>query len=306
MSAKIELKGLGVALATPFLKNGDIDFAGLERLIEYQIQNGVNYLVSLGTTGESVTLDDHEKQAVLDFTIKTVNRRIPVVAGFGGNDTRKVIHQIQDYHFNGVDAILSVCPYYNRPNQEGLYQHFKAIAEIAPRPVIVYNVPSRTACNLDASTTIRLAKDCPNIIGIKEASGNLTQCSQIIKYKGRKDFYVISGDDFITLPGIACGMDGVISVIGNAFPAEFSALVRAALEDDFKTARKMHYRLLTVMELLFADGSPGGVKYALHVLGICGYTLRLPLVPPNMQVRESLTKEMTLLLQPAEQGSIGQ
>lgn len=306
MSAKIQFKGLGVALATPFLKNGDIDFDGLKRLIDYQINNGVNYVVALGTTGESVTLDEEEKHKILDFTIETVNRRVPIVAGFGGNDTRKVIHQMESYHFNGIDAILSVCPYYNRPNQEGLYQHFKAIAEKAPRPVIVYNVPSRTACNLEAATTIRLSQDCPNIIGVKEASGNLTQCSQIIKYKGRKDFFVIAGDDFITLPGIACGMDGVISVIGNAFPGEFGALVRAALDDDFRTARKMHYRLLSVMELLFADGSPGGVKYALHVLGICGYTLRLPLVPPNMQVREALTKEMSFLLQPAEQGSIGQ
>lgn len=305
MSAKNQLKGLGVALATPFLPNNDIDFAGLKRLIDYVINNRVNYVVSLGTTGESVTLTEEEKHEILDFTVQTVNKRVPVVAGFGGNDTQKVLHQMDAYHFNGIDAILSVCPYYNRPNQEGIYQHFKTIAKHAPRPVIVYNVPGRTACNMEANTTVRLSKDCPNIVGIKEASGNLAQVAQIIKYKARKDFLVLAGDDFITLPGIACGMDGVISVVGNAFPEEFSTLVRAAMADDFKTARNMHYRLLTIMELLFADGSPGGVKYALHLLGICGYHLRLPLVPPNVQVREALQNELSVLRQPAEPGSIG-
>ncbi|OWY21605.1 4-hydroxy-tetrahydrodipicolinate synthase [Sphingobacteriales bacterium UPWRP_1] len=305
MSISKQLRGLGVALATPFMKNGDIDFDGLKRLIDFVIDNGVNYVVSLGTTGESVTLDEAEKHRVLDFTIETVNKRVPVVAGFGGNDTRKVLHQMEAYHFNGVDAILSVCPYYNRPSQEGLFRHFEIIAKEAPRPVLLYNVPSRTSCNMEAKTAIRLAQECPNITGIKEASGNLTQCSQIIRYKGRPDFLVLSGDDFITLPGIACGMDGVISVVGNAFPAEFGVLVRSALADDFKTARNMHYRLLTVMELLFADGNPGGIKYALHLLGICGYTLRLPLVPPNAQVREALKTEMTLLMQALEPGRTG-
>lgn len=305
MSASKQFKGLGVALATPFRKNGDIDFEGLKRLIDFVIDKGVNYVVSLGTTGESVTLDDTEKLEVLNFTVETVNNRVPIVAGFGGNDTRKVIKQIETYHFKGVDAILSVCPYYNRPNQEGLFRHFEAIASASPRPILLYNVPSRTSCNMEAKTTVRLAQECPNIIGIKEASANLTQCAHIIRYKSRQDFIVLSGDDFITLPGIACGMDGVISVVGNAFPSEFGTLVHSALADDFKTARNMHYRLLPVMELLFADGNPGGVKFALHQLGICGYTLRLPLVPPNAQVREMLKTEMSLLLQALEPGRTG-
>jgi 4-hydroxy-tetrahydrodipicolinate synthase len=270
-------RGLGVALVTPFRANGAIDYAGLEKLIEHQIAGGVDYVVTMGTTGESVTLTKAEKQELLAQTIGYVRNRVPVVLGLGGNNTAEVIESLNSFDMDGVDALLSVSPYYNKPTQEGIYQHYKAIAQVALRPIILYNVPGRTGSNMTADTTVRLAKDFKNIIAIKEASANLDQMGRILKHKP-KDFMLISGDDALTLPIIVLGGVGVISVVGNALPAEFSALVNAALKGDLETARKEHLRLIEVIDLLFAEGNPGGIKNVLKVLGICGDTMRLPLV----------------------------
>lgn len=270
-------RGLGVALVTPFRANGAIDYAGLEKLIEHQIAGGVDYVVTMGTTGESVTLTKAEKQELLAQTIGYVRNRVPVVLGLGGNNTAEVIESLNSFDMDGVDALLSVSPYYNKPTQEGIYQHYKAIAQVALRPIILYNVPGRTGSNMSADTTLRLAKDFKNIIAIKEASANLDQMGRILKHKP-KDFMLISGDDALTLPIIAMGGVGVISVVGNALPAEFSALVNAALKGDLETARKEHLRLIEVIDMLFAEGNPGGIKNVLKVLGICGDTMRLPLV----------------------------
>jgi 4-hydroxy-tetrahydrodipicolinate synthase len=273
----LRFRGLGVALVTPFRPNGAIDYAGLEKLIEHQIAGGVDYVVTMGTTGESVTLTKAEKHELLAQTIGFVRNRVPVVLGVGGSNTAEVIESLNSFDMDGVDALLSVSPYYNKPTQEGIYQHYKAIAQASLRPIILYNVPGRTGSNMAAETTIRLAKDFKNIIAIKEASANLDQMGRILKHKP-KDFMLISGDDALTLPIIALGGVGVISVVGNALPAEFSALVNAALKGDLETARREHLRLIEVIDLLFAEGNPGGIKNVLKVLGICGETMRLPLV----------------------------
>jgi 4-hydroxy-tetrahydrodipicolinate synthase len=282
----INLRGTGVALVTPFKKN-QVDFAGLERLIEHNLAGGVEFLVTMGTTGESVTLTKKEKIEVMDFTIKTVAGRAGVVAGFGGNNTAEVIEQMQSYHFEGIDAILSVSPAYNKPTQEGIFRHYMALAEVAPRPIILYNVPGRTGSNMSAETTIRLANASNKFIAVKEASGNLAQCMQIIN--GRPDgFLVLSGDDNITLPLIACGGDGVISVVGNAYPREFSDMTRACLSGDFEKARALHYKLMDLVDLLFVEGNPGGIKANLEILGICGSEVRLPLAPISDKTYEAL------------------
>lgn len=272
-----QLRGTGVALVTPFNSKGEINYKALEKLINFCIEGGVEYLVSLGTTGESVTLTKEEKTDLLNFTIEKNAGRVAMVAGFGGNNTQAVISDIEKFHFNGVDAILSVSPYYNKPTQEGIYQHYKAIAEAAPRPVILYNVPGRTSSNLTAATTLRLANDIENILGIKEASGDFNQCMQILKNRP-KDFLVVSGDDNITLGLIAYGMDGVISVVGQAFPRIFTEMVRQALQGNFEKARLLHYQINDITDMLFAEGNPAGVKYALELQGICESHLRLPLV----------------------------
>lgn len=279
--------GTGVALVTPF-KNGLVDYEGLERLINHTIEGGVEFLVSLGTTGESVTLTLAEKQAVLDFTVKVVATRVAIVAGFGGNDTAALISSIKDYHFKGIDGILSASPSYNKPTQEGVYQHFMAIAAIAPRPIILYNVPGRTASNMTAETTLRLANASDKFVGIKEASGNLGQCMEIVNGAKPAHFSVLSGDDNLTLPMLACGMDGLISVVANAYPKEYSDLVRAGLAGDFAKARKLHYSFLNLVDLLFIDGNPAGVKYVLQQLGICGEELRLPLVPATPSTKAAM------------------
>ncbi len=271
-----KLRGTGVALVTPFTEKGEVNYKGLERLINHCIEGGVEYLVSLGTTGESVNLTKEEKLEVLNFTIEKNAGRVPVVAGFGGNSTHSLIKEIEQYHFKGVDAILSVSPYYNKPTQEGIYQHYKAVAAAAPRPVILYNVPGRTSSNMTAATTLRLA-EVPNIIGMKEASGDFNQCMQIVKNKP-KDFLVISGDDNITLGLVAYGLDGVISVVGQAFPKIFTEMVRQSLKGDFEKARQLHYKLNDITDMLFAEGNPAGVKCALELLGVCESHLRLPLV----------------------------
>lgn len=288
-------RGLGVALVTPFRSNGQIDYAGLEKLIEHQIVGGVDYVVVMGTTGESVTLTKDEKHQLLAQVISVVHNRIPVVLGVGGNNTAEVIEALGSFELDGVDAILSVSPYYNKPTQEGIYQHYKAIAQASLRPIILYNVPGRTGSNITASTTLRLAKDFSNIIAIKEASANLDQIGMILKYRP-KDFIVISGDDALTLPIIALGGEGVISVVGNALPEEFSTLVHAALDGDLATARREHLRLIEVINLLFVEGNPGGIKNVLKVLGICGDAMRLPLV----NVSEGTAKKLYQALADAE------
>ncbi|MBC8172571.1 MAG: 4-hydroxy-tetrahydrodipicolinate synthase [Chitinophagales bacterium] len=271
-----KFKGTGVALVTPFEEDGKIDWAGLEKLIHHVISNKVEYLVSMGTTGESVTLSEAEKFSVIDFTVKIANRRVPVVAGFGGNNTSEIIHQIQTYHFTGVDGILSNSPYYNKPSQEGIYQHYLAIDKVAPLPVIVYNVPGRTSSNMEAETSLRIARDTSHVIGIKEASGNFSQIMKIAKDRDR-NFLLISGDDAITLPILSFGGDGVISVVANAMPKDFSDMVRLGLEGDFLNARLLHFKLLDFTELLFKEGSPAGVKCALKEIDICKDHVRLPL-----------------------------
>jgi 4-hydroxy-tetrahydrodipicolinate synthase len=288
-----KLKGTGVALATPFKANGGLDLDGLGKLIDHCINGGIEYLVSLGTTGESATLSREEKLEVLNYTIRHTNGRLPVVAGFGGNDTRAIIKDMEQCNFKGVDAILSVSPAYNKPAQAGIIAHYKAIAAAAPRPVLLYNVPGRTGSNITAETTIALSKE-KNIIGIKEASGNLGQCMQIM-LNTPKEFLKISGDDNLTLPLLALGFDGVISVSGQGFPRQFSQLVREGLKGDFAAARKLHYPLVDVTDMLFAEGNPGGIKYVLEALGICESHLRLPLVPISDSLKAKIREQLVVV-----------
>ncbi len=283
-----KLKGTGVAIVTPFHKYGTIDFTSLEKIIEHIIKNNINYIVALGTTGESVTLSKDERNAVINFVIETVNKRVPVVIGIGCNNTQEVINLIKAQSFDGVDAILSVAPYYNKPQQRGIYQHYKSVASASPVPVILYNVPGRTSCNISAEITLKLAHDISNIIGIKEASGDLKQIMQIIKNKP-DEFLVLSGDDLLTLPIIGLGGDGVISVIANAFPKEFSNLVDFCLKGDKRKALEIHYQLIDIIDLLFSDGNPSGIKAALEILGLCSNNLRLPLVKVNKSVYNNLS-----------------
>ncbi|MEI6173409.1 MAG: 4-hydroxy-tetrahydrodipicolinate synthase [Bacteroidota bacterium] len=284
-----KFKGTGVAIVTPFKKSGAIDFEAYQKVIEHVLHGGVEYIVVLGTTGEASTISKPEKKALIEFTVKVVNKRVPLVVGIGGNSTSDVVLAIHGTPFKGVDAILSVCPYYNKPQQEGIYQHFKTISESSPVPVILYNVPQRTSCNITAATTLRLARDCQNIAGIKEASGNFDQIYQIIKNKP-SGFLVISGDDMLTLPLLAAGADGVISVSANAFPKEFSEMVRLGLTGDFQLARKIHYQLVDVSNSLFADGSPAGIKAALEIKKLCSSHLRLPLVQVNPEAYKLIEK----------------
>jgi 4-hydroxy-tetrahydrodipicolinate synthase len=282
--------GTGVAMVTPFQADGQVDYSGLKSLINYLIDGGVDYLVSLGTTGESATLNKDEKQKVFEFTAETVNKRVPLVAGIGGNNTYETVEQIRTFNIAGFDAILSASPHYNKPNQEGIYQHYQAIAENAALPIILYNVPSRTGSTISAETTVRLAHNFKNIIGIKEASGSFDIFSQIMRDKPA-DFLLISGDDAVTLPMIALGAVGLISVTGNALPRQTSDLVRACLAGDFATARKLHSQLIEFTRLMFVDGSPAGVKTALKQVDICGNTVRLPLVQVNSKIAEAIISE---------------
>ncbi len=283
-----QLKGTGVALVTPFRIDGSIDFNALERLIEFQIDNSVEFLVALGTTSEAPTLSADEKAAVVDFIIEITNKRLPVVVGCGSNNTRELTNQIRNYDSKvGVDAILSVVPYYNKPNQTGIYEHFKAVANATKLPIILYNVPGRTASNISASTTIKLAKKHKNIIGIKEASGDFKQCMDLIANKPA-DFLVLSGDDALTLPLIALGFDGVISVVANAFPLQFSEMVRKSLKGDFMGAKLLHYKLVDIIYSLFEEGNPAGVKAFMHLNGLLENSLRLPLVPVSKPLMEKI------------------
>ena len=271
-----KLKGTGVALVTPFHKDGSIDFKSFRKVVDRCIDGKVEYLVPLGTTGESATMTTNEKKAVVDFVIEITDKRVPIVLGLGGNSTQEVLSTLEEFDFDGIDAILSVSPYYNRPSQRGIFQHYKMIGNASPVPVILYNVPSRTGSNIDSETTLQLANEIKNIIGIKEASGNLEKAMKIIQHKP-KDFLVISGDDVITLPFLACGGDGVISVISNAYPKDFSEMVRLALDGNYDRARKIHYKLLDVMHAIFVDGNPSGIKGFLTALNICSEHVRLPL-----------------------------
>ncbi|MDR2473559.1 MAG: 4-hydroxy-tetrahydrodipicolinate synthase [Tannerella sp.] len=291
--ANIDLHGMGVALITPFKEDDSVDYEALTRLVDHLTDNGTDYIVALGTTAETPSLNDEEKSKIVKIVVERVKRRIPVVLGVGGNCTRNVLTALETVELNGIDAILSVVPYYNKPSQEGIYQHFKAIAKASPRPVVIYNVPGRTGTNMTAHTTLRLAYECENITAIKEASGNFTQMDDIIKNKPT-DFQVISGDDGITFPLIALGAVGVISVIGNAFPREFSRMVRLALEGDYRNARIIHSRFVELFELLFVDGNPAGVKSMLNMMGFIDNHLRLPLIPTRIttfeKIREILHK----------------
>lgn len=290
MSKNTKFKGTGVAIVTPFSKDNSIDYKSLGKLVDFIIKGGVEYIVVLGTTGESVTLSKEEKQSIITHVIENVNKRVPIVLGLGGSNTQEIVNSLKKTaDFNHIDALLSVSPYYNKPNQRGIYQHYKAISEVSPLPIILYNVPGRTASNLSADTTLKLANDFKNIIAIKEASGNLEQCMKIIKYKP-KDFSVISGDDMLTLPMIAAGADGVISVVANAFPKDFSEMTRQILAGNVKEAQKLHYKLTDIIEQLFADGNPAGIKAVLEMMKICTANVRLPLVKVNKATQNALTE----------------
>ncbi|MFC2101375.1 4-hydroxy-tetrahydrodipicolinate synthase [Bacteroidota bacterium] len=282
-------QGTGVAIVTPFTLSEAIDFDAHNRMINHLITGNTNYIVALGTTGEAPTLSKQEKHEFIEFTVDKVAGRVPVVVGIGGNNTADVVNAVNTLPLSGVSGILSVSPYYNKPKQEGIYLHFKAIAEASPLPVILYTVPGRTGGNISAETTIRLANDFPNIIGIKEASGNLDQIYQVLKHRP-EGFLVISGDDALTLPMLAAGADGVISVVANAYPKEFSSMVRYGLEGDFSNARRIHFELIDMINALFADGSPGGIKALLELKGLCKNMVRLPLVDINQDTRDLIHK----------------
>lgn len=281
-----QFRGTGVALITPF-KNNIVDFDALEKLVNHVIGNGVNYVVALGTTAETPTLTAAEKKQVLSFIIEKTQSRVPVVCGIGGNNTAEVIKQINEHELNGTDGILSVVPYYNKPMQEGIYQHFKAIAGSVSKPIILYNVPGRTVTNMQAATTLRLAHEFKHIVAVKEASGNMAQCMELVEGKP-EHFAVLSGDDDLVVPQMAIGLEGVISVAANCFTKDFTTMVNACLEGDFYQAKEIHYKLLPGIKLLFAEGNPAGVKNVLARMNICQDQLRLPLVPASKELNEKI------------------
>lgn len=281
------LKGTGVAIVTPFTKKGEVDTAALTQVVKHLHNGKVEYIVVLGTTGESVTLSKEEKKVVIDTVIKANAKKLPLVLGIGGNNTAEVIETIKKTDLKPFEAILSVAPYYNKPTQEGYYQHYKAVSKSTNKDIILYNVPGRTGSNVTWETQIRIAKDFKNIVATKEASGNMEQIMKIIK-NCPKDFLVISGDDNLTLPIIAAGGHGVISVVANAFPKNYSEMVRLSLKHKFTEAQKLHYGLIDITDQLFADGNPGGIKYALSLLKKCETYVRLPLVEPNDKVKQAL------------------
>lgn len=289
MAQAYNFTGTGVAIVTPFTNKGDVDYPALTKLVEHLIKGRVEYIVVLGTTGESATLSKDEKKKVIEHVVKVNKKRLPLVLGVGGNNTAEIVETLKKDDLSAFSAILSVSPYYNKPSQEGIYQHYKAIAKASPLPIILYNVPGRTSSNMAWDTTIRLAKEFKNIVAIKEASGNLEQCMKIIKHRP-DNFLIISGDDNLTLPMIASGADGVISVVANAYPQDFSDMVRHALVHDLKTAQKLHYKLMEITEQLFADGNPGGIKQVLALKKITQSYVRLPLVEPNDTVKAKLKK----------------
>ncbi|HET6995602.1 MAG TPA: 4-hydroxy-tetrahydrodipicolinate synthase [Chitinophagaceae bacterium] len=303
MSLREKFTGTGIAIVTPFLDNGKIDWDSFKKLIEFWIEGKVEYLVVLGTTGESATIHGEEKQQVFSFVNESVKGRLPLVAGIGGNDTREVINGFGEFDLKGYDAILSVSPYYNKPNQEGLFQHYKALDAATPLPIIMYNVPSRTGMNVTADTQLRIAGECKNIFATKEASGNFEQINQIIKYKP-DDFMVISGDDPITLPMIACGAEGLISVVANAYPKDYSDMVRLSLAGKMNEAQKLHYKYTDIIASMFAEGSPSGVKAYLAEMGLCKNTFRLPVYKISDKLYQKIRELMKTVAQLELQGSV--
>ncbi len=287
MSLRQTLRGTGVALVSPFTSSGKIDYPALESLINYVIKNGVEYVVTLGTTGETPTLSKEEKIDIINFTYEQVDARVPVVVGVGGNNTHELIKDLEILPLDKATAVLSASPYYNKPSQEGIFKHYEVLAAASPRPVILYNVPGRTGRNMEASTTLRLAHEVPNIAGIKEAANNMVQCMHILK--DRPDhFLVVSGDDDLVMPQIACGMDGVISVAANCLPRKFTDMIRASLAFDFHKAKTLNDSMLEAYHLLFAENNPAGVKAFLSELGLISNHLRLPMVPLSEELREKV------------------
>ena len=293
------LQGTGVALVTPFTHDFEIDYNALGKLLDFVIDGGVNYVVSLGTTGETPTLTKKEKINIVEFTYERVNNRVPVVVGIGGNDTNELINDLKTFPLDHAIAVLSASPYYSKPSQEGLYFHYKALAEASPKPILLYNVPGRTGRNMTAATTIKLAKEVENIAGIKEASGDMAQCMQILRDKP-DHFLVVSGDDALTLPQIACGMEGIISVAANALPKDFSTMVRFCLKGDYTAAKKLNDKLIDAYDLMFAENNPAGVKAFLSELGVIENVTRLPVVPLSEglhdKVKSYLQKELKLAI----------
>ena len=287
--AQNKFRGLGIALITPFKTDGSIDFDALDRLVEYQIKGRADFLCIMGTTAETPTLSREEKRLLKEHLVERVAGRVPLLMGCGGNNTAAILDELQNEDWKGIDGVLSVCPYYNKPSQEGLYQHFAAIARVSPVPVVLYDVPGRTGVNMTAETTLRLAREFENIVAIKEASGNITQMDDIIKNKPQH-FDVISGDDGITFPLITLGAVGVISVIGNALPAEFSRMVRLALRGEYSSSLTIHHKFTELFKLLFVDGNPAGVKAMLSEMGMIQNVLRLPLVPTRLTTMEKISQ----------------
>jgi 4-hydroxy-tetrahydrodipicolinate synthase len=289
MNVREQLKGTGVAVITPFTIENQVDYPALGKLLDFLISNGVDYIVTMGTTGETPVLSKEEKKSIIEFTYKHINGRVPVVVGVGGNCTQDVIDDLNYFPLENAVAVLSASPYYNKPSQEGIFQHYKALAEASPRPVILYNVPGRTGRNMTAATTLRLAREVQNICGMKEASGDMAQCMEILKDRP-ENFMVVSGDDALALPQMACGMDGVISVVANCFPQQFSSLVNHCLHNEYKQAKLLNDQLIPVYNLLFAENNPAGAKAFLHEMGIIENVVRLPVVPLsgelNLQVKK--------------------
>jgi 4-hydroxy-tetrahydrodipicolinate synthase len=292
MSLRDTLKGTGVALVTPFNEALQVDFESLGKLLDFVMHGGVEYLVVLGTTGETPTLEKQEKIDILQYVYERVGTALPIVVGIGGNNTNAIIKELETYPLDKATAILSASPYYNKPSQEGIYQHYKLFAEASPKPVILYNVPGRTGSNISAETTLRLAHETANIAGIKEASGNMVQCMHILRDKP-SEFLVTSGDDHLGMPLIAAGMDGVISVAANCFPKEFSHMVRLSLQEDYSGARGLHYQLLEAFDLLFAENNPAGVKAFLAELGVIKNYLRLPVVQLSEPIHQKVKKYLS-------------
>jgi 4-hydroxy-tetrahydrodipicolinate synthase len=291
MSLRTQLTGTGVALVTPFNKDLSVDFNALGKVIDAMIDGGVEYLITLGTTGETPTLEKQEKKDIVNFTFEKVAGRVPVVVGVGGNNTHEVVKDLEYFPLEKAAAVLSAAPYYNKPSQEGIFQHYKAIATASPKPVILYNVPGRTGRNMSAATTLRLAHEVSNIGGMKEASGDMVQCMEILRDKPT-DFLVVSGDDALAMAQIACGMDGVISVAANAFPKQFSDMVRASLKHDFITAKKLNDPLLKAYDLMFAENNPSGVKAFMFEQGLIQNEVRLPVVPLSSGLHQSVKQYM--------------
>lgn len=284
-----KFKGTGVAIVTPFKNDLSIDFSALGRITDYVIKGGINYIVALGTTGEASTLTKDEKKAIVSYVLEVTDKRVPVIAGIGGNSTQEVVNNLRHNSLTDIDGILSVVPYYNKPGQRGIFQHFKTIASCSPVPVFMYNVPGRTSCNMTAETCLELAHECENIVGIKESSGDLNQVMKIIRGKP-ENFVLISGDDMLTIPIIAVGGNGVISVLANAFPGQCSEIVNNAIKSNYKSAREGQFRFMELIDLLFTEGNPSGIKAMMSVLNLCQNTLRLPLVPVSRPVLTKIQK----------------